>query len=223
MKMPSLVEVSRMVVMVVLCWNLSSCCSPPEPDFMEQPKIQQQMAKVQGDFLAMLPADQQKKQAAVDEARWLVKTAFEQAAILGRENKPVFIGWINNTLVNSKILDRGLCWHYQHDLYRELRRRHLTYFCLGLTIRDRGRGREHSCVYVNVKGGKLPGSIVLDAWANCGNLKLLYPKDRKPNWKEAPDWQAHLEFYFPEGHKHSKTAHLEFEGEDGDKTSHLVQ
>lgn len=190
---------------------------------MAKPEIRQQMANLKADFLAMLPVDQQQKTDADDEAGWLVKTAFEEAAILGRENKPVFIGWINNILVNTMILDRGLCWHYQHDMYRELRRRPLKYFYLGITIRDRGRGREHSCVYVNAKGGKLPGSIVLDAWANCGNLKLLYPQDRKKNWKEAPDWQGQLEFYFPEGHNYSKKAHLEFEGKDGDKTTYLVE
>lgn len=204
-------------LMTALSLALSSCCSPPPQNFMSQPKVQQKIEYVQTYIINMLPPEQRVKQDAKDEAKWLIVTAYEQSGFLAQRNGPVFFGWINNNLVNTGILDRGLCWHYQHDMYRELRRRPLKYFYLGVTVRDRGKSTEHSCVYINAKGKRLPDSVVLDAWVNCGHLKILYPKDRKLNWEEAPDWQYELERSFPEGHKMSNTAHLEPVDKDGYK------
>lgn len=89
---------------------------------------------------------------------WRTRAVVQSAAI-ARDNRTVLFGWLNNILVNSNLRDRGLRWQVQQDLYRDLRRRPVKYFRIGLTIRDRGTGREHSCVYVNAAGKGLQGPL----------------------------------------------------------------
>ena len=126
------------------------------------------MSRLKESFLALLPENQASRPAAQEEAKWLADTAVAQSASIARKNKVVLFGWLNNILVNSNLRDRGLCWEVQQDLYRDLRRRPVKYFRVGLAIRDRGTGREHSCVYINAAGKGLKDSLVLDAWKNCG-------------------------------------------------------
>ena len=169
----------RLLLAAALLCGWSSCCTPPAEDYIQQPYVQQQMSGLANAFLALLPPDQASLPAAGAEARWLADTAVVQSAAIARDNRTVLFGWLNNILVNSNLRDRGLCWQVQQDLYRDLRRRPVKYFRIGLTIRDRGTGREHSCVYVNAAGKGLQGSIVLDAWKNCGHLVTLTQKDRQ--------------------------------------------
>ena len=120
------------------------------------------MSRLKESFLALLPENQASRPAAQEEAKWLADTAVAQSASIARKNKVVLFGWLNNILVNSNLRDRGLCWEVQQDLYRDLRRRPVKYFRVGLAIRDRGTGREHSCVYINAAGKGLKDSLVLD-------------------------------------------------------------
>ena len=152
----------RLLLAAALLCGWSSCCTPPAEDYIQQTYVQQQMSGLANAFLALLPPDQASLPAAGAEARWLADTAVVQSAAIARDNRTVLFGWLNNILVNSNLRDRGLCWQVQQDLYRDLRRRPVKYFRIGLTIRDRGTGREHSCVYVNAAGKGLQGSIVLD-------------------------------------------------------------
>lgn len=198
------------VLAVVLIFLMSSCCTVPREGFMDTPEVQAKMQKLEQDLINLLPEGDQSRQAAQNEAKWITHTAFEQSAIQARKNKQIFIGWVNNNFVNTKILPRGLCWHYQHDLYRELRRKPLKYFFLGATVRDEGKGAEHNCVYVNAKNLRYDGSIVLDGWRYCGNLDILMPEDRKENWKDSPGITQMLEAYFPEGHTFSNDAYIYF-------------
>lgn len=142
----------RLLLAAALLCGWSSCCTPPAEDYIQQPYVQQQMSGLANAFLALLPPDQASLPAAGAEARWLADTAVVQSAAIARDNRTVLFGWLNNILVNSNLRDRGLCWQVQQDLYRDLRRRPVKYFRIGLTIRDRGTGREHSCVYVNAAG-----------------------------------------------------------------------
>ena len=140
------------------------------------------------------------------------RQAVVQSAAIARNNRIVLFGWLNNILVNSNLRDRGLCWQVQQDLYRDMRRRPVKFFRVGLTIRDHGTGREHSCVYVNAAGGGLQGSIVLDAWKNCGHLVVLTQKDREGGkWEE--DWrEPFVSKAFPEGHSYGMDHHLVWPG-----------
>lgn len=187
---------------------LGACCHPPDADFVNKPYAQKQMANLKDGFLAMLPPSQTAMPAARAEAAWLADTAVIQSAAIARRNKAVLFGWMNNILVNSSFRERGLCWHYQQDLYRDLRKKPLKYFHLGMTVRDRGTGREHSCVYVNAAGKGLQDSLVLDAWKNCGHLVVLTQQDRESRvWEE--DWrEPYVAAAFPEGHSYGINHHL---------------
>ncbi len=191
---------------------MHSCCYPPEENYTSTPEAIEKMSALQMAFLNLLPEKQTKRKSAQEEAKWLADTAVASSAAIARQNEVVFFGWMNNILVNADIKERGLCWQVQQDLYRDLRRRKLKYFFLGLTIRDRGTGQEHSCVYVNAKGKNLTDSLVLDAWKTCGYLVVLSPEDRKDErWEE--DWRYPLVSKgFYEGHNYSETHHLVWPG-----------
>ncbi len=191
----------RLPIAAFACvWFLSSCCQAPPISYDSSSYLQSRIHELQNDFINLLPPEQQKLPAAREEAAWLADTAYRASARIARDNSPLFIGWINNILVNSHVLNRGLCYHYQQDLYRELRRRPLHYFFLGLTIRDRGTGRSHSCVYVSEKNKRLKDALVLDPWKHCGHLIVIPPEDRENNWEESSEWQSFIEEAFPEGH-----------------------
>ena len=212
--MPTM-QTFRLLLAAALLCGWSSCCTPPAEDYLQKPYVQQQMSGLANAFLALLPPDKAVLPAAGAEARWLADTAVAQSAAIARDNRTVLFGWLNNILVNSNLRDRGLCWQVQQDLYRDLRRRPVKYFRVGLTIRDRGTGREHSCVYVNAAGKGLQGSIVLDAWKNCGHLVTLTQKDREGGkWEE--DWrEPFVSKAFPEGHSYGMEHHLVCPGGPG--------
>lgn len=198
----------RILLAAAIAGGWSSCCTPPEEDYVQKPYVQQQMSGLKDAFLTLLPPDKAALPAARVEAKWLADTAVTQSAAIARRNRIVLFGWMNNILVNSNMRDRGLCWQVQQDLYRDLRRRPVKYFRVGLTIRDKGRGREHSCVYINAAGQGLQDSLVLDAWKNCGHLVVLTQEDRESRkWEE--DWrEPFVSAAFPEGHSYGMDHHL---------------
>ncbi len=198
----------RFLFAAILLCGWSSCCTPPAEDYIQKTCTQRQMSGLANSFLALLPPEQAALPAARAEAKWLADTAVIQSAAIARDNRVVLFGWLNNILVNSGLRDRGLCWQVQQDLYRDMRRRPVKFFRIGLTVRDRETGREHSCVYVNAAGGGLQGSIVLDAWKNCGHLVVLTQKDREGDaWEE--DWrEPFVSKAFPEGHSYGMKHHL---------------
>lgn len=202
----------RFFLAAALLGGWSSCCSPPKEDYVQKPYAQHQMSSLKDSFLELLPDSQASRPAAQAEAKWLADTAVTQSAAIARDNEIVLFGWLNNILVNSNLRDRGLCWQVQQDLYRDLRRRPVKYFRVGLTIRDRGTGREHSCVYINAAGRGLQDSVVLDAWKNCGHLVVLTQKDREGGkWEE--DWrESYVSAAFPEGHSYGMQHHLVWPG-----------
>lgn len=67
-------------------------------------------------------------------------------------------------------------------------------------------------MYVNAAGKGLQGSIVLDAWKNCGHLVTLTQKDREGGkWEE--DWrEPFVSKAFPEGHSYGMEHHLVWPG-----------
>ncbi len=197
------------ITLTLFCmWSLTSCCQAPPKAYDTSPYVASKIDELQQDFLKLLPSAQAQQPAAAEEAHWLAQTAYVQSANIARYNDAMFFGWINNIMVNSYVLDRGLCYHYQQDLFRELRRRRLHYFFLGLTIRDKGKARSHSCLYVNAKGKGLKDALVLDAWIHCGHLRIVPPEDRGDNWQEDYEWQNYMERAFPEEHTYSFNSFL---------------
>lgn len=178
---------------------MAACQNAPKPGYAEQPHIVQQRQLLKEKLLNLLPAEQ--RQAAQPEATWLADTAYKASAAIGRYNDPIFVNWLNNRMVNTRknVRHRGLCWHYQHDLYRELRRRPLKYFNLGCCVKDQGRGGEHHVVYIISKQGKWPSIVMLDAWWYAGRLSVE-DESEADGWVDDPRSTARLNTIYPAGH-----------------------
>ena len=171
--------------------------------YAESRLIVQNRANLGGKFVMLLPEPEQKLHAAQQEARWLADTAYKAAAAIARLNHPRMPGWLNNRLVNSNfnLQERGLCWHYEHDMYRELRRRKLHYFRVGCCVRDQGRGSEHNCVYITARNVAWPHVIVLDAWRYNGRLKIIEERDLNMEaWQDDPVSVRYLSQIYTECH-----------------------
>ncbi len=184
---------------------LSGCAYAPPLGYAESAEIVSRRDVLYGKLLQLLPAEQQAVSAARAEARWLADTAYRGAASIARVNEPCLAGWFNNRLVNSSfnLQERGLCWHYQHDLYRELRRRPLAFFRLGCCVRDKGEGSEHHGVYMTGRHGAWPGVIIADAWRYSGRLKVLdEAMIREEDWQDDANCARFLDSVYYEGHRY---------------------
>ncbi len=172
-----------------LCLSLCqvSCQYAPPVGYAESAPLVQKRRDLASRLLAFLPPEQQAEPAAREEACWLADVSYKASASIARFNDPCLPGWLNNRMVNSNfnLQERGLCWHYAHDLYRELRRRKLEYFRIGYCVRDQGKGSEHNCLFLAAKDGVWPQAIILDAWRYNGRLKLMEGCELEgDNWKE---------------------------------------
>lgn len=185
---------------------VASCTSAPPPGYEESPACLLARAELKARLINMLPEKQRTLPAAQKEAEWLSDTVHKGAAAVARINKPLLPGWYNNRLVNSSrnIRERGLCWHYQHDLYRELRRRPLRYFRLGCCVLDRNRGSEHHCLYICARGARgWEDGVVFCAWWKSGKIKI-WPKGelKRDACADEPEAAAFLNKTYPEGHRY---------------------
>jgi hypothetical protein len=178
-----------------------TACYPPQVQYPYTALVTERRMQLKENLLAMLSPEQRAEKAAVDEATWLADTAYKAAAGIARFNDSNFPGWAGNALINARIQDRGLCWHYQHDMYRELRRRPLKYFRIGCCVRDCGKASEHNCVYLARKDAAWPHAWVLDAWMWNGRLKVddarLLDSGR---WEDLPNICRVQSIYYQEGH-----------------------
>lgn len=183
----------------------SSCFAPSAGDEFTPELIEKRdtLCEQLEDFL---PEADKGRPEARTEAAWLAYTAYAASGAIARLNDPLLPGWFNNMLVNAGMQDRGLCWHYQHDLYRELRRRPLQYFRVGCCVRDQNKPSEHNCVYVTAREEPWPDCIILDPWIWNGHLKLLLPDDIDEDWADLPEMTNRLAEVYPENH-HMPLAH----------------
>lgn len=179
---------------------LLACQSAPPLGYTEQQAVIQRRDDIQQKLLELLPGHE--RAAARQEAAWLARTAVAGGAAIARYNDPILAGWFNNRTVNTRHhwRHRGLCWHYQHDLYRELRRRPLHYYRLGCCVRDAASGSEHHVVYITSRHDKWPKALLFEVWRYAGRTHLI------EDWQE-DDWvdnsgMAHkLNLIYPEGHR----------------------
>lgn len=178
-------------------------CYPPPPQYPFTPQLTERRSTLHQNLLELLPPEQRQLPAAVEEARWLADTSYKAAAAIARINNSNFPGWAGNALINAYIQDRGLCWHYQHDMYRELRRRPLTYFRLGCCVRDFSELTEHNCVYIAAANGHWPQAWVLDAWMWNGRLKVDHAAELDADdWQDLPDICEMIAATYQEGHNY---------------------
>lgn len=187
----------------LLCLGLlSSCGFPPPAGYENTPTIRKERTELKDTLLRLLPPAEASLPAAQAEAQWLSDQAYKASADIARLNDTTLPGWLNNILVNGNMQDRGLCWHYQHDMYRELRRRPLQYFRIGCCVRDQAEGSEHNCVYISPAYSAWPHAVILDPWIWCGRLKIMPPGDYSTKrWQDAPHSVESLREIYPVGHK----------------------
>ncbi len=184
---------------------LLSCQYAPPVGYAESVPVMQKRTGLGDSLLALLPPEQQSLPEARQEAVWLADTAYKASAAISRQYKPCLPGWLNNRLVNSNfnLQERGLCWHYASDLYRELRRRKLIYFRLGSCARDKGRGSEHNGVFIAARNGLWPEAVVLDAWRYNGRLKLILRAELvEDEWQEDVGITRRLANTYTECHRY---------------------
>lgn len=185
---------------------MTSCISAPSVRYTESRACLEARAELKARLINLLPEKQRTLLAAHQEAEWLADTVHRGAAAVARVNKPRLSAWLNNCLVNSSLdlSERGLCWHYQHDLYRELRRRPLRYFRLGCCVLDRHENSEHHCIYICARGNHgWQDGVVFCAWWNSGKIKI-WPKNtlRRRNCMDEPEAAAFLDRTYPVGHRY---------------------
>lgn len=179
----------------------ATSCFAPRAGSEFTPEIIEKREVLQNELEDFLPDEEKTQAEARAEAAWLAYTAYAASGAIARLDDPVLPGWFNNMLVNAGMQDRGLCWHYQHDLYRELRRKPLHYFRVGCCVRDRNKRPEHNCVYVTARNLAWPDCIILDPWIWNGHLKLLPPEDIDEDWEDLPEMTNRLAEVYPENHR----------------------
>lgn len=176
-------------------------CYPPPPEYTATPLITERRTLLRDNLLLMLPEEWRNKADAKAEAQWIADTAYKAAAGIARQYDSNFPGWAGNYFVNSRLQERGLCWHYQHDMYRELRRRPLTYFGIGCCVRDEGERSEHNCVYVHPITSEWPHAWVLDGWPWNGRLQVFNAWELDPDrWGDRESVTNMLSDVYTEGH-----------------------
>lgn len=212
--MQNMNRLGRTLILVVLCF-LAGCYPPPE-QYPYTKLIHTRRETLQTHLMELLPTGQKDLPAAKEEAKWLADTAYKAAAGISRINGSHFPGWSGNALINTRLQDRGLCWHYQHDMYRELRRRPLHFFRIGCCVRDKAHRSEHNCVYVAAKDGTWPHVWVLDAWLWNGRLKVSKGEELDPDdWADLPEVTDTLSQFYTEGHNWPIEHWFMVRGEDG--------
>ena len=190
----------HLLFLIAASLGFVACQSAPRLDYADLPHVVQKRQDLRKKLLQMQP--EALRSAAAQEATWLADTAYKAAAGIARINGSCFPGWAGNALINARLQDRGLCWQYQHDMYRELRRRPLNYFRIGCCVRDGGKASEHNCVYIAPKGASWPQAWVLDAWMWNGRLKVDDARKLSATrWADLPGICRVQAIYYQEGHQ----------------------
>lgn len=80
--------------------------------------------------------------------------------------------WLNNVLVNQGLNERGLCYQWSRDLYRELADDLPPGFRMTLIQSYHGELREHHAVSLHLAKRHWSKGILLDGWRGAGNLQF---------------------------------------------------
>ncbi len=199
-RIPAVRQYARQLLCLVMILMVVGCY-PAQVQYPYCAAVVEKRRTLKDELLLLLPESQRTLPDAAEEAVWLADTAYKAAAGISRINGSWFPGWAGNALVNARLQDRGLCWHYQHDMYRELRRRPLKYFRLGCCVRDGGFPTEHNCLYIAAAGSPWPECWVLDAWMWNGRLKVDKATDLNlRRWNDRPAVCEIQSTCYPEGH-----------------------
>jgi hypothetical protein len=112
--------------------------------------------------------------------------ALKETQALRKQFRPITPAILNNCLVNLRLKDGGLCYHWAGQIYVALADRRFKTLDIHWGLTNRGnKWREHNVVVVSAHGRRFEDGILLDAWRFGGRL-LWMPvgKDATYGWEE---------------------------------------
>ncbi|AUQ75895.1 hypothetical protein [Phaeobacter piscinae] len=123
------------------------------------------------------------------EAARAAQIAHSHATALAEEYQVTTSPILHNTLVNSGVRQRGLCYHYAEDMQARLQSEGFQSLTILRAIAEpRNSFRiEHSSAVIAPKGAGIYGGIVLDPWRYGGKLYWSATSD-DPRY----DWEPRL-------------------------------
>lgn len=121
---------------------------------------------------SLLSRDLQRLSTTVSpsEADKMATTAIEQSIRISEKYKPIRIAWLNNSLVNIGLRDRGLCYHWRNDLFPPLFELKSKTLKLRLATSSRGKYFEHNAIVVTAENLAFEQGLILDPWRGGGRL-----------------------------------------------------
>jgi hypothetical protein len=119
-----------------------------------------------------------------DEADRLAEAAFAETARLTREYRAVRPASLHNILVNARLRERGLCYHWAKDLLAEFDRLEVPSLRVIQVVAREGTRREHSALVVVAEDQALNKGILLDAWRHSGRLFWIRVDDDRYLWRQ---------------------------------------
>ena len=120
-----------------------------------------------------------------NEAEDLARSSINYSIVLAQKYHALSYPWLQNTLVNLGVKERGLCHQWAEDLLAFLLRQNYKAFSFHTIGANIGNLDEHNALSVSLKGQGVKNSIVLDAWRNSGDLYFSkIESDKKYQWKE---------------------------------------
>lgn len=119
------------------------------------------------------------------EAHALAKISISHSLYLKKSYSLLSPPLYHNTLINLGLKERGFCYHFTHDLLKELKKYNFKTLDLRWAVHKRGEYFEHNSILVSAKNKDFFSGIILDAWRNSGilfweNVK----KDKDYTWSE---------------------------------------
>jgi hypothetical protein len=119
------------------------------------------------------------------DAEFIARDAHLYPLYLANHYKLQSPALLHNGLVNAGAKDRGLCYHWTHDLVRYFRSKNLQSVTFHWAAAFIGSGlREHNVAVVSAKGKGIEDGIVLDPWRKSAKLFWArVPDDKKYPWE----------------------------------------
>lgn len=109
--------------------------------------------------------------AVAQEAQRIAEKAIVHAKFLAQHYRVYNSPRMHNTWVNIGLKERGLCYHFAHDLKAELVALQLQHFhVIDIAARHHSQMRAHYAIAVGLPGLTFGKHIVLDAWRDSGQL-----------------------------------------------------
>lgn len=124
----------------------------------------------------------------VHEAQALADFALNHSLDLAERYGAVRPAVLQNVLVNLKLKDRGLCYHWADDLQTKLQTVGLRTLRLYRVVSKMNTKHEHNSLVIAARDQKMSQGLILDAWRHGGRLFWSrVGEDRKYEWKLRQD------------------------------------